>query len=76
MSYTYSQGTDLNFPKVKLVQHNCEASLKSNYHIFELREVAVENQIEHLYKCSEGEEKYTQETVQIFPTPKDKEISL
>ena len=75
MSFTYSQGTNLNFSKVKLIQHNSEASLKSNDHIFELREVAVENQIEHLNKCSKGEEKYAQETIQIFPTPIDKEIS-
>ena len=61
--------TDLNLSKVKLVQHNGEASFKSNDHVPELGEVTVENQIEHLNKCSKGAKEYTKEPVQIFPTP-------
>ena len=50
--------TDLNLAKVKLVEHNSEASFESNDHVPELQEVTVKNQVEHLDKCSEGKEKY------------------
>ena len=65
--------TDLNLAEVKLVEHNSEASLESNDHVSELQEVTVKNQVEHLDKSSKGKEKYPQETVQIFPTPRQKQ---